>query len=73
MKEDITDWLRAVYLGQYSFKSLEEAFRSAWEMGAAAEREECAQVCEKYESLGDGYMGDHFRECAAAIRARGQP
>ena len=36
------------------------------------EREACAKVCEKYESLGDGYMGDHFRECAAELRARGK-
>ena len=37
----------------------------------AAEREACAKVCDAHESLGDGYMGDHFRECAAEIRARG--
>ena len=39
---------------------------------AAAEREACAKVCDAHESLGDGYMGDHFRECAAEIRARGK-
>jgi hypothetical protein len=37
-----------------------------------AEREACAKVCDAHESLGDGYMGDHFRECAAEIRARGK-
>ena len=38
----------------------------------ADEREACAKVCDAHESLGDGYMGDHFRECAAEIRARGK-
>jgi hypothetical protein len=68
-KEDITDWLRAVYLGQYSFKSLEEAFRSAWEMGAAAEREACNKAV--YEAWDESGSPDAWR-CVEALRARGQ-
>lgn len=49
-----------------------ELFQRFAALVAADEREACAKVCEKYESLGDGYMGDHFRECAAEIRARGK-
>jgi hypothetical protein len=51
---------------------LERFFRAAYEAGAAAEREACAQVCERR------YMGDNNREdmearrCADAIRARGE-
>ena len=51
MRDDITDWLRAVYLGQYSFKSLEEAFRSAREMGAAAERDKWEAKFKQLEAL----------------------
>ena len=46
-----------------------EAYRCGYEAGAAAEREECAKLCEagvnsdKYPSLTD---------CAAAIRAKSQ-
>ncbi len=56
-----------------SDEMLERFFRPAYEAGAAAEREACAQVCEaEYE----GYdWADRERDgaeaCAAAIRARG--
>jgi hypothetical protein len=74
MKEDMTDWMRAIYLGQYSFRSLEEAFRSAWDAGAAAEREACAKVCDEQVASGclaplEVYRADFI---AAAIRARGK-
>lgn len=41
----------------------------------AAEREECAKLCEAYTDNDDGRFIDyegHGYECAAAIRARGQ-
>ena len=41
----------------------------AYAAGAAAEREECAKVC---DALGDEYADANPAECAEAIRARGQ-
>jgi len=40
----------------------------AYAAGAAAEREECAKVC---DALGDEYADANPADCAAAIRARG--
>ena len=40
------------------------------ELVAAAEREECAKVCENHPD-GLNMMGGAFVACAAAIRARG--
>ena len=37
---------------------------------AAAEREECAKVCEEQD--GAGVTNQHWWECADAIRARGK-
>jgi hypothetical protein len=42
-----------------------EAWADGYEAGAAAEREECAKVCDAYIAQGIG------REMADAIRARG--
>ena len=38
---------------------------------AAAEREECAKVCEEMRTYGDPVKG-WLKDCAAAIRARGE-
>jgi hypothetical protein len=46
---------------------IERFFRAAYEAGAAAEREACAQVCETEGSVDD--LPEHY---AAAIRARGE-
>jgi hypothetical protein len=46
---------------------LERFFRAAYEAGAAAEREACAQVCETEGSTDD--LPEHY---AAACRARGE-
>ena len=40
------------------------------ELVAAAEREECAKVCENVES--DGYPTIEQQQCAAAIRSRSE-
>jgi hypothetical protein len=45
---------------------LERLVRLAYEAGADAEREACVRVLEDYERFGD------TRDCAAAIRARGE-
>jgi hypothetical protein len=59
------------------------ALRSAYKTGAAAEREACVKVCEEAEARAEE-LWDKFsypedqgiasgaRQCAAAIRARGQ-
>ena len=61
----LLDWLR--FNAEPS--DLEAAF-----VGAAAEREACAKVCESYTDNHGGKYADcegHGYECAAAIRARG--
>jgi hypothetical protein len=62
-----------------SYDELERFFRLAYEAGAAAEREACAQECDKIERRkwkivmnGGAMQGIGARDCAAAIRARGQ-
>ena len=40
-----------------------------WERAAAAEREECAKVCDE---VGGRDSGSHAWDAAAAIRARGE-
>jgi hypothetical protein len=49
--------------GVFKWADLERFFRAAYEAGAAAEREACAQVCESLWNAA---------ECADAIRARGE-
>ena len=46
--------------------------RRMLETAEAAEREECALVCDEISSDGDAYGMAYSEECAAAIRARGQ-
>ena len=64
-REQIMDWMKtnsgfpvntqnAIYLERFA------------ELVAAAERDECAKVCDNIDDYGNG------RNCAAAIRARGQ-
>jgi hypothetical protein len=54
-------------------------FSAAYEAGTAAEREACAQACDKVERRkwevvlhGGAMQGIGARDCAAAIRARGE-
>ena len=53
-------------------RAMAQAYENGYNVGAAAEREACAKVCEAR------FMGDMTREdmearrCAAAIRARGE-
>lgn len=47
---------------------------AAYEAGAAAEREACAQVCDQHQEGGiGGWKHNTPMDCAAAIRARGTP
>lgn len=58
-----------------TYRQLEEIKQAAFEAGAAAEREECAKLCDERElmySQDKMYWDDAAHECAAAIRARGQ-
>ena len=59
------DWMVSVYQGQHSFKNPEQALRSAWDAGAAAERNAILQMSRDqwFKTQAD------FEE---AIRARGQ-
>lgn len=52
--------------------NIERLVKAAYTAGAAAEREACAKVCD--ELHWPWHMGDNSgpKECAAAIRARGQ-
>lgn len=60
------------YHGWLDADDVERFFRIAYAAGAAAEREECASLCDAR------YMGDNSREdmearrCADDIRARGK-
>lgn len=59
------DWVVSVYQGQHAFTNLDQAFRSAWDAGAAAEREAILQMSRE----------QWFKTQASfeeAIRARGQ-
>lgn len=72
MKEAKTaeEYLRArygAYRGYYAWREMEEAFNA----GAAAEREECAKVCDDWTRTPET-TGMELTLCAAAIRARGQ-
>lgn len=52
-------------------KALERFFHAAYAAGAAAEREECAKVCEQMPDLEHGWRANLPSDCAAAIRSRG--
>ena len=55
-----------------SLKSvLSNLIHDVYAMGAAAEREACAALCDKI-SDDDGFEGGYADNCAKAIRARGQ-
>jgi hypothetical protein len=43
-----------------------------WQAGVGIEREECAQVCDK-RAIEDSWEGCYADQCAADIRARGNP
>ena len=67
-KDDIKKWSNANGLGyRHDLHDMyEDLYRSAYNAGAAAEREACAK-------LFDGKVGQaDLRDIAAAIRARGQ-
>lgn len=52
---------------------LERFYRAAFAAGAAAEREECAKVCEQWGTEVRVETWDMAgKDCAAAIRARGK-
>ena len=52
-------------------RAMSQAYENGYKAGVAAEREECAQVCEA-RFVGDLNREDmEARRCAAAIRARG--
>ena len=52
-------------------RAMAQAYENGYKAGVAAEREECAQVCEA-RFVGDLNREDmEARRCAAAIRARG--
>ena len=58
------DWNTNAWV--FGEEALERFFHAAYDAGAAAEREACAQVCEEYgRSITTKYL-------AAAIRARGK-
>lgn len=48
---------------------LEHFANAAYDAGAAAEREQCAMVCDRFQERD---VGMQPAECAAAIRARGE-
>lgn len=48
--------------------AIERFANAAYAAGAAAEREVCAKVCDRFQARG---VGMQPAECAAAIRARG--
>jgi hypothetical protein len=52
---------------------IEQVARAAYEAGAAAEREACAKVCEEAYPYSVMHTDQHAsKNCAAAIRARGE-
>ena len=53
--------------------ALERFYRAAYAAGAAAEREACAKVCEASKLIASPSVveTEAVRQCAAAIRARG--
>jgi hypothetical protein len=53
----------------FEMENLERFFQAAYATGAAAEREACAKACDGMDHNGVMIAAD----CAAAIRARGQP
>ena len=50
-----------------STQSLERFFHASYAAGAAAEREACAAICDRFQA-----REMQPAECAAAIRARGE-
>lgn len=73
--EQIIQWARAAdpygKLGKlYEMAELTpDTLRSFAELVAAAEREECAALCDRFQARD---VGMQPAECAAAIRARGK-
>ena len=76
-RDDIKKWSNANGLGyrhdlHYMYEDL---YRSAYNAGAAAEREACAKVCDEmrtYVGRNNAVTQSSAQDCAAAIRARGQ-
>ena len=50
-------------------EELERFFHAAYAAGAAAEREACASICDRFQARNAGMQP---AECAAAIRARSE-
>ena len=61
------DWMVSVYQGQHSFKTPEQALRSAWDAGAAAERKAIEPIV-----YGLCISDNNAQEIMDAIRKRGQ-
>ena len=50
-------------------RTIERFFHAAYAAGAAAEREACASICDRFQARNAGMQP---AECAAAIRARSE-
>ena len=61
------DWMVSVYQGQHAFKNPEQAFRSAWDAAAAAERKAIEPIV-----YGLCISDNNAQEIVTAIRKRGQ-
>jgi len=77
MKQDIIDMATQVYGKCEWHESALLHLEALVKLAAAKEREECAKVCDSTieQTYISGYTGavhSGRRECAAAIRARGQ-
>jgi hypothetical protein len=84
-RDQIRDWSNSCGLGYRSdlHPMYERLFRAAYEMGAVAERETCAQICadrakdfqdllEKYGHEQDAGANIGASQCEELIRARGE-
>ena len=61
------DWVVSVYQGQHAFTNLDQAFRSAWDAAAAAERKAIEPIV-----FGLCISDNNAQEIVTAIRKRGQ-
>jgi hypothetical protein len=67
-------WLEiSQMLGEPTREEL-DVFLRTWQRAMQAEREECAKVCEALPPVGESRQWERatLKDCAAAIRARGQ-
>ena len=63
-----------MHSGDFNIVAFDSFCNKLIELGAEKEREECAKLCEKLVLEDDSFYGEFSggKDCAKAIRARGQ-